>query len=265
MKKALLILTVFTLLIIGLAPATEAVPTLQIGAPAGPGDAGAYADYLGSLVNPIEEDTAVTLGSVLFAAGVYGNNTRLLGGQFTSVNGNGLNWSDFGFNSTFNARGAVLMATVPALHAGSLTINGNPSFYSTGTFEDGFVVPNPPSNHDPVKDISPDKQYLFFDIGNFANNAGVVPDFSDETGAADGEIKQLTLLTSGFDWIHFDVFALETIEEGGGPNTRLVTNLEGNPGSHDVTWKPVPEPGTFMLLGGGLICLVLYGREKLRR
>jgi len=70
-----------------------------------------------------------------------------------------------------------------------------------------------------------------------------VPDFDDETGAADGEIK--SLLLSGFGtlpWIHIDVMALETSELGGNNNTRIVTALEGNPASHDVTWKNPDNP-----------------------
>jgi len=56
----------------------------------------------------------------------------------------------------------------------------------------------------------------------------------------------------------------------------MVTTLENNPGSHDVTWKTgddgggggggenvVPEPGTFLLLGAGLMGLGLYGRKRI--
>lgn len=167
MKKNSLIVLMSGLILIWMFSIAYAIPTLQIGAPAGPGDTGIYADYQTSLTNPPEQDTAVTSGSTILAAGVYDKNTKLLGGQYTSSGGNGLNWSAFGFNSAFNSAGAVLMATAPQ-SAGTLTVNGHGAIYSTGGFENGFVMPNPPANHDPVKDNSPDKMYMFFDIGNFA-------------------------------------------------------------------------------------------------
>lgn len=235
-----------------------AVPTLQVGAPAGPGDSGSYADYQTSLTDPVEEDTAVTSGSTLYVAGAYGPNTVLVGGQYDS----GDNWSDFGFDTIFDSASAVLMATVPdgQLASGTLTIDGASAFYSTEDFEDGFDVPTPPSNHDPIKD----QAYLFFDIGDFGL-IEYIPDFTDESLSNQlGEIKELLLAASGYEWIHFDVFALVTDSLG---KTRLVTSLDGNPGSHDVTWRgqPVPEPGPLALLGGGIIGLWLARNRRTSR
>ncbi|MBI4688520.1 MAG: choice-of-anchor N protein [Nitrospirae bacterium] len=244
---------------------TYAIPILQVDASAGSGDIGIYADYQVATINPPENDTAITSGALLYVAGAYKNNPQLLiGGQYSGTEGTGLNWSDFGFNSAFNTHRAVLMATVPdgTLGGGSLTVNGFSPFYTTAIFESGFVMPNPPSNHAPVKD----QDYLFFDIGDFAKNPNAVPNFADETGLATGEIKTLAILASNFAWIHLDAFALVTDLQGGGPDRRLVTNLDGNSGSHDVTWKEgnghvIPEPKTVVLLGGGLLWLALYGRK----
>lgn len=270
------------------APPVEAIPVLQVGAPAGAGDTGTYADYIPSLSNPVEEDTAVTSGNIIYAAGAYKQDDVIrVGGRYSGPEGTGKNWSDFGFNGAyFNSAGAVLMATVPdgTLSMGTLTVNGNSPIYTSSLYEYGFIVPSPPSNHAPIQN----QDYLFFDIGNFLNSPNAVPNFAEEpgdTGFVNGEIKKLLISVTGYEWVHFDVFALVTETEevrevtGSGRKravkyTTLVSNtdIEGNPGSHDATWKgdgggssEVPEPGTIVLLGSGLLGLALFGRRKLRK
>lgn len=230
-----------------------AVPTLQVGAPATAGGScsGPYAPYAGSSSNPTETDTAVTSGNTLCVGAAYGPKDVLIGGQHSAGTAS---WSGILGSSwtAFDGRGAVLMASVAqgTLGLGSLTVDGVTPFLTSLT--------SPfPNNHDPVKDANAD--FLFFDIGAFANNPSVVPDFADGTGAADGQIKSLTIAVSGYGWVHFDVMALVTGTQG---QTNLRTTLDNNPGSHDVTWKDeggggeeeeVPEPGTLALLGLGLL------------
>lgn len=241
------------------AGAAHAVPVLQVGAPGGPGE-GTYADY-GNGTDPTEDDTAFTTGGTIYVAGLYQNgNVQNLGGQFDA----GANWSSFGLPGAFDAHDAVLLVSVPdgtlATALGSLTVNGVFAFFSS---EDQSYFPN---NHAPVKDDIAD--FLFFDIGEFAELIDV-PDFDDETvGNKKGEIK--TLLLGGFaglGWLHFDAMALQTSSKG----TDLVTTLENNPGSHDVTSKPpgtfqeVAEPGTLSLLGAGLTALGLVAWRRARR
>ncbi len=79
------------LMLVLMASSAWAIPTLQVGALAGTGDTGTYADYVASLTNPPETDTAVTGGSSLVAVGSYGTSNKtppaiplLLGGQYTS-------------------------------------------------------------------------------------------------------------------------------------------------------------------------------------
>jgi hypothetical protein len=66
-KNLLYLLSLVTVLIV--TPAW-AIPTLQIGAP----DTGDYADYQDALSTPFEEDTAITSGGIIFAAGAYKQN-----------------------------------------------------------------------------------------------------------------------------------------------------------------------------------------------
>lgn len=259
MKKMLLIV----LFIFMVASSAQAVPILQVGAPAGPDDSGIYADYIVDLSNPDENDTAITSGGTIYAAGAYKNdNVLLLGGQYLSILSG---WNDFGFDNSFNGSGAILMATVAdgTLGSGSLTVNGSSAIYSTAGYMDGFIVPNPPANHAPIQD----QDYLFFNIGDFGMT-DLIPNFDDESvGQTYGEIKTLDIATSGFDWIHFDVFALQTsIERSNGRVTTSLTtsftvDLEGNPGSKDVTWKQIPEPSTMILLGSSLIGLAIFRKK----
>jgi hypothetical protein len=250
------------ILALSMSSAAYAVPVLQVGAPAGAGDTGTYADYHPLLTNPTEADTALTSGNTIFVAGVYGPNVLNLGGQF----GSGQNWSDFGYPTDFDTHGAVLLVSIPQGQSlTALTINGFSPFYTSLTLSGLF-----PNNHDPLKDNIAD--FLFFDIGDFDKIPNAVPDFKEETGAADGEIKTIILggNYSDYSWLHFDVIALQTSEQGGKKNTEIVTTLANNPGSHDVTWKPetppgggqpAPEPGILWLLGSGLFGWRLWAKK----
>jgi len=278
-----------------------AVPAIQLGVKDTNGD---YLPY-GSNTTPAEDDTAVTSNSP-FSLDVgmsYAKSTVLMGGQYLGTTANnsspdplnspdpdGLNWSDFGYDGTFDSHDALLM--VSASGTGTLSVGGTAAFYTTNTFEDGFVMPKPPSNHAPVQESN--LTYMFFDIGDFLNNMHTIPDFADPSqGNGTGQIKSLNITASGFDWAHFDAFALVTSDtvsceafdlSGKGVNCTKSTAIDfnystdtktgGNPGSHDVTWvkddngsgggggNQVPEPSSIALIGLGLVAFSFFQRRR---
>ncbi|MGQ9796234.1 choice-of-anchor N protein [Desulfosoma sp.] len=97
-------------------------------------------------------------------------------------------------------------------------------------------------------------------------------DFSNSSGNAKNEQKTIKItipssLSDSLTWMHFDVMALETTKKG---KPKIVTHLDNNPGSHDVTWNSdggsppniIPEPATMVLLGSGLFGLGWRQRRR---
>jgi len=91
---------------------------LEIGAFAGAGDIGTYSDYIASLTDPTETDTAVTSGTIL-VAGIYENiNVTKLGSSGSSQDYSDFKTQDAGGGTIdmptfFDGHAAILLASVP--------------------------------------------------------------------------------------------------------------------------------------------------------
>uniref|UniRef100_A0A832A0R8 PEP-CTERM sorting domain-containing protein n=1 Tax=Desulfacinum infernum TaxID=35837 RepID=A0A832A0R8_9BACT len=267
MRKAQILLVL--VLVLGVAALSFAVPILQVGVPNG------LEGYVPYTTDGEDKDTAFTSGNpfTIVVAGAFGPNTVYLGGNYNT----GPDWGTFqGSSSNFNGHEAILLVSVPesapddlsSYNGFTISIDGGSSItaFYFDTINSYF-----PNNHYPVQsDVS---DFLFFDIGSFSGNETVV-DFSNNSGSARGEIKNISVNITGLslDWVHFDVMALETTEKGGEKKTTLVTTtLENNPASHDVTWtgggppQAIPEPATMMLVGSGFVGLGWRLRRKSKR
>ena len=154
----------------------------------------------------------------------------------------------------------TLVASVPQGQTGSITVNGAPVL-TTGTDTDiltnvagldGYATksfaPDNFNNHYPFQsDVS---DFVLFDAGSFSNS-GPVHNYNAEDGiisdpSGSGQEKTFAVSISGFDYVHFDMYALETNLLG---KSRLVSTWQINPGSHDSAFKRcppvVPAPGHF--------------------
>ncbi|PKM12709.1 MAG: PEP-CTERM sorting domain-containing protein [Gammaproteobacteria bacterium HGW-Gammaproteobacteria-3] len=256
--------------------AVQAAPVLQVGAPAGSGDTGFYADVQANTTDPTETDTAITGGTTILFAGITDGLLKL-GGQFSGTQGTGANYSTVGNGnnanpdrSIFDNQGGAIVFVTVAQGLGqsvfnNLTLNSVNAFAWQDAAEQLF-----PNSHAPVKDATSD--FVFFNIGNFSGTTAI-PDFQDESlGNKTGEIKEVTLggILNTFEWLHFDIIALATDIQG---QTTLRTTLDNNPGSHDVTFKnpdfnppnpdpePIPEPPMVWLLGASLLMLTGWLRK----
>lgn len=258
---------ILTLLVISLSIAlgtrpAQAVPVLQLGLS---NDGGAtFVPYttIGS-----DEETAFSFSATfsMWVGGAYGPNVTVLdGGNYDALS-----------NCTGACLGTVwspiIVASVPegTLGTGTVTINGvvsQPFLTRTTLFNkltpsggvDGRIIPN----HYPTEDS--DSDFMFFDLSAtlglssfaFAQNAGGVRDFADTSQTGTGQEVVVNVVISGFGRVHFDLIAIETSSQG----QRIVSTIENNPFSHDVTF--VPEPGTLLLLGTGLIGAAGFARRR---
>ena len=160
-----------------------------------------------------------------------------------------------------------LIVSVPDGETGSITITGasgtgtaNPPFM--GSYTDTSFLPTTYgakfNNHYPLKKNVSD--FLLYNLDPFEDLGEVIWDYNADGGTitqtnTTGQVKEYSVAVSGFTWVHFDMYGLETK----GIDHKWVSSWKMGPGSHDVTW--IPAPGA-ILLGGIGVALVGWLRRR---
>jgi len=182
---------------------------------------------------------------------------------------------------------ATLVASVPQGQTGAITINGATLLTSTGTNGPGNPAANadidvltnvsgidgystksfPPdtfNNHNPFQnDVS---DFVLYDVGSFSKSTDV-HDYDADSGNISlsntlGQEKTFAVTVSGFDSVHFDMYAYETDLVGNSSKKVKTTFVDTwswdiNPGSHDAAFIPgtpvVPAPGAMLLTSIGVV------------
>jgi hypothetical protein len=150
--------------------------------------------------------------------------------------------------------------------SGSITIQGISTSLESGafgplTFDDDDIINGeppfagqfPPHGIYPTFFISiPLEDLQVNDASDTIINSVDIAEGITPPGTDTGDIDLYQISYSGFSFLHMDLVGT-THYSGNKPSSQ-----EFAPFSHDAT--AVPEPGTVMLLGGGLIGLALYRR-----
>ena len=161
-----------------------------------------------------------------------------------------------------------LVVSVPDGQQGTISIIGlpgsNPDYptadpkYIDRYSETSFFFP-PGANfnsHYPLQDGVSD--FLVYDLFSFADLGEAIYDYNADNDGSDefeltgstGQVKEYTVTVSGFSWVHFDVYGLESKDID---HKEWKSSWDMSPGSHDVTW--IPAPGAILLgsIGVGLV------------
>ena len=237
---------ILAIFIVGMsfASCVVAVPTLQVYI------SGATAGTIGA-----DEDTWFTGSSSfdLILVGAYGANTSNIqyGTLVASV--------PQGQSGSITVNGATLLTTQSSNGLGNPAASADTDILSNVSGVDGYASktfqPDNFNNHYPLQDNVSD--FVLYDVGSFSND-GTIHNYAADTGTitaeGSGQEKTFDVSISGFDKVHFDMYAYETDLLG---KSKLVSTWDINPGSHDSTFMHgtpvVPAPGALLLTSIGVV------------
>ena len=144
---------------------------------------------------------------------------------------------------------------------------------------DGMIFGVPPAV-DPGPEVPPDKnlpQHGIFETFFFEHEFQFDPlltaiPYNTQDNAGDGPTTPALGVDTNFFFVNFfvdttdlaDTFSLHFDLFQKGFSSPDVDIIEFAPFSHDAEWRPVPEPGTLVLLGLGLVSLSAWRKQRFR-